>query len=83
MHVRCLEVHGIIHMMVAKSTTWSYLKRGWDNDLAFERASRSLAKTGSNGPPRTVKSFSKMEGTLRFCDMQLPHVFIHFLAQYT
>ena len=47
-HVRCFEVHGTIHMMAAKSTTWSYLKRGWDNDLAFERASRSLAKTGSS-----------------------------------
>ena len=23
-----------------------YLKRAWDNDLKFERASRSLAKTG-------------------------------------
>ena len=34
-------------MMVAKSATWSYLKRAWDNDLTFERASRSLAKTGS------------------------------------
>ena len=33
-------------MMAAKSATWSYLKRAWDNDLAFERASRSLAKTG-------------------------------------
>ena len=33
-------------MMAAKSTTWSYLKRAWDNDLTFERASRSLAKTG-------------------------------------
>ena len=45
-HVRCLEVHGTRHMMVAKSATWSYLKRAWDNDLTFERASRSLAKTG-------------------------------------
>ena len=45
-HVRCFEVHGTIHMMAAKSTTWSYLKRAWDNDLTFERASRSLAKTG-------------------------------------
>ena len=34
-------------MMVAKSATWSYLKRAWGNDLKFERASRSLAKTGS------------------------------------
>ena len=50
-HVRCFEVHGTIHMMAAKSTTWSYLKRAWDNDLTFERASRSLAKTGSLGPP--------------------------------
>ena len=53
-HVRCLEVHGTIHMMhmmAAKSATWSYLKRAWDNDLTFERASRSLAKTGSSGPP--------------------------------
>ena len=33
-------------MRAAKSATWSYLKRAWDNDLAFERASRSLAKTG-------------------------------------
>ena len=44
-------------MMVAKSATWSYLKRAWDNDLTFERASRSLAKTGVGwririlGPP--------------------------------
>ena len=55
-HGRCLEVHGTIHMMVAKPATWSYLKRGWDNDLAFERASRSLAKTGSSGPPWRVKN---------------------------
>ena len=47
-HVRCFEVHGTIHMTVAKSTTWSYLKRAWDNHLTFERASRSLAKTGSS-----------------------------------
>ena len=33
-------------MMVAKPATWSYLKRAWGNDLKFERASRSLAKTG-------------------------------------
>ena len=45
-HVRCLEVHGTRHMMVAKSATWSYLKRAWDSYLTFERASRSLAKTG-------------------------------------
>ena len=45
-HVRCFEVHGTMHMMAAKSTTWSCLKRAWDNDLTFERASRSLAKTG-------------------------------------
>ena len=45
-HVRCFEVHGTIHMTAAKSTTWSYLKRAWDNDLTFERASCSLAKTG-------------------------------------
>ena len=45
-HVRCFEVHGTIHMMAAKSATWSYLKRAWDNDLTFERASRSIAKTG-------------------------------------
>ena len=45
-HVRCFEVHGTIHTMAAKSATWSYLKRAWDNDLTFERASRSLAKTG-------------------------------------
>ena len=45
-HVRCFEVHGTIHMMAAKSTTWSYLKRAWGNELTFERASRSLAKTG-------------------------------------
>ena len=32
LHVRCLEVHGTIHMMVAKSASWSYLKRAWDND---------------------------------------------------
>ena len=32
-------------MMAAKSATWSYLKRAWDNDLIFARASRSLAKT--------------------------------------
>ena len=55
-HVRCFEVHGTIHMMAAKSTTWSYLKRAWDNDLTFERASRSLAKTGFLGPPETVIS---------------------------
>ena len=35
-------------MMAAKSATWSYLKRAWDNDLTFERASRSLAETGSS-----------------------------------
>ena len=33
-------------MMAAKSATWSYLKRERDNDLAFERDSRALAKTG-------------------------------------
>ena len=33
-------------MIAAKSATWSYLKSAGDNDLAFERASRSLAKTG-------------------------------------
>ena len=38
-------------MMAAKSTTWSYLKRAWDNDLTFERASRSLAKTGFSWEP--------------------------------
>ena len=51
-HVRCLEVHGtrhIMHTMVAKSATCSYLKCAWGNDLTFERASRSLAKTGSAG----------------------------------
>ena len=41
---------GAIHMMAATSTTWSYLKRAWDNDLKFERASRSLAKTGFRDP---------------------------------
>ena len=46
-HVGCLEVQGTLHMMAAKLSTLSYLKRGWDNDLTFERASRSLAKTGS------------------------------------
>ena len=46
-HVRCLEVHGTIDMIVAKSATWSYLKRAWGNALKFKRASRSLAKTGS------------------------------------
>ena len=45
-------------MMAAKSTTWSYLKRAWDNDLTFERASRSLAKTGFSGPPWRVKNHS-------------------------
>ena len=45
-HVRCLEVHGTMHMIVAKSATWSYLKRAWGNALKFKRASRSLAKTG-------------------------------------
>ena len=66
-------------MMVAKSaTTWSYLKRAWDNDLTFERASRSLAKTGSSGPPWRVKNhsvfltFSKMAWKIRFLDMQKP-----------
>ena len=55
-------------MMLAKSTTWSYLKRAWDNDLTFKRASRSLAKTGLSGTPIMVIScrenyvFSKMEG---------------------
>ena len=43
-------------MTAAKSTTWSYLERAWDNDLTFERASRSLAKTGSSGPPWRVKN---------------------------
>ena len=33
-------------MMAAQSATWSYLKRAWNNDFTFERASRSLAKTG-------------------------------------
>ena len=46
-HVRCLEVHGTVDMIVAKSATWSYLKRAWGNDQKFKRASRSLAKTGS------------------------------------
>ena len=44
-HVRCLDVHGTIHMIVAKSAAWSYLKRAWGNDQKFKRASRSLAKT--------------------------------------
>ena len=35
------------NMIAAKSTTWNYLKRAVDNDLTLERASRSLAKTGS------------------------------------
>ena len=53
-HVRCLEVHGTIDMIVAKSATWSYLKRAWGNALKFKRASRSLAKTGSSGTPKVV-----------------------------
>ena len=57
-HVGCLEVQGTTHMMDAKSSAWSYLKRGWDNDLTFERASRSLAKTGLIGPPWRVKNHS-------------------------
>ena len=57
-HVRCLEVHGTIHMIVAKSAAWSYLKRAWGNALKFKRASRSLAKTGSWGPPKMVISCS-------------------------
>ena len=60
-HVRCFQVHGTIHMMAAKSTTWSYLKRSWDSDLKFERASRSLAKTGSSWTPRTMKNHSVFE----------------------
>ena len=48
-HVRCFEVLGAIHMMAAKSVTWSYLKRGLDKDLTLERASRSLAKTSFLG----------------------------------
>ena len=48
-------------MMAAKSTTWSYLKRAGDNDLAFERASRSLAKTGFSGPPKMKKYHSVFE----------------------
>ena len=58
-HGRCLEVHGtthMMHMMAAMSATWSYLKHAWDNDLSFERASRSLAKTGLSGPPWRVKN---------------------------
>ena len=38
MHGRCFEVHGTMHMMAST-------KCAWDNDLTFERASRSLAKT--------------------------------------
>ena len=37
------------NMIAAKSTTWNYLKRAGDNDLTLKRASRSLAKTGSQG----------------------------------
>ena len=48
-------------MMAAKSTTWSYLKRAWDNDLAFERASRSLAKTGFSGPLKMKKNHGVFE----------------------
>ena len=33
-------------MIVAKSATWSYLKRAWGDALKFKRASRSLAETG-------------------------------------
>ena len=45
-HVRCLEVHGTIHMIGATSAACSCLKRAWGNDQKFKRASRSLAKTG-------------------------------------
>ena len=34
--VRCFEVHGTMHIMAAKSTTWSCLKRAWRNDLTFD-----------------------------------------------
>ena len=61
-HVRCFEVHGTIHMMAAKSTTWSCLKRGWNNDLGFERASRSLAKTGSSWGSFLVSFFGVFFG---------------------
>ena len=56
------------YMMAAKSTTWSCLKRGWDNDLAFERASRSLAKTGLFGPPWRVKNHSVFDVFRRWRD---------------
>ena len=68
-------------MMAAKSTTWSYLKRAWDNDLAFERASRSLAKTGSSGVPKMKKNHSVFEvfrrwrGKLGFQTSKNPSVF--------
>ena len=61
-------------MTAAKSTTWSYLKRGWDNDLAFERASRSLAKTGLSGPPWRVKNHSVFDVFRRWS------LFSHFLT---
>ena len=35
------------------------MKRAWDNDLAFERASRSLAKTGSSWRSKMVKNPSR------------------------
>ena len=37
---------------------WSYSKRAWDTALTFKRASRSLAKTGSLVPPKTMKNHS-------------------------
>ena len=41
-------------LIVAKSVTWSYLKRAWDNHLKFKHASRSLAKTGFFGGSKSV-----------------------------
>ena len=55
-HVRCFGLYGPIHMIAAKSTTWGYLKRAGDNDLTLERASRSLAKTGSSWTLKTEKN---------------------------
>ena len=67
--------------MVAKSKKCSYSKRGWDSDLAFERASRSLAKTGSSGPSKMKKNHSVFEvfrrwrGKLGFRTSKNPSVF--------
>ena len=57
-------------MMAAQSATWSYLKRAWNNDLAFERASRSLAKTGS----RLADDGKRLELSEFALDVALPTV---------